>query len=171
MWFPLSLQECWEVSIIIPIYRWVNRGKDLPLNEVTHPMSCRDHMMHLGIEHSTFGCQKLLFIFFYHITLSLSSFITALSTGYTHTPWHVLGSGLFLVFSLPLSHIPTLLTKHSRLPYGFRPHPTPGSVTLLLLLLSRWVPQPSQGTLPLAGPCRAPRPPGSYTWWSEVELV
>lgn len=116
---------------------------------------------------STFGCQKLLFIFFYHITLSLSSFITAVSTGYTHTPWHILGSGLFLVFSLPLSHIPTLLTKHSRLPSDFRPHPSPGSVTLLLLLLSRWAPQPSQGTLPLAAPCRAPRPPGSYTWWSE----
>ena len=41
-------------------------------NEVMHPMSRSDYVMHLGIEHSTFGCQKLLIFFFlpYH-TVSL----------------------------------------------------------------------------------------------------
>ena len=75
-------------------------------NEVTHPVSRSDSVMHLGIEHSTFGCQKLLFIFFYHITLSLSPFIIAVSTGCTHTPWPLLGSGFFLVLSLSLIHPP-----------------------------------------------------------------
>jgi len=112
--------------------------------------------------------KSFFFFFSYRITLSLSSFIIAVSTGWTHTPWHLIGSGLFLVFSLSYTHP---ADKALQTAIWLQASLYPRQCDSLALLLSRWVPQPSQGTLPLAAPCRAPQPPGSYTWWSEVELV
>lgn len=130
----------WEVSIIIPIYRWVNRGKDLPLWMRSRTQCHEITWCTWELKHSTFGCQKLLFIFSPDTTLSLSSFITAVSTGYTHTPWHILGSGLFLVFSLCLSLSYTHPAGQSTpdCPLTFRPHPQPRQCDSLALLLSRW---------------------------------